>query len=174
MLARGLPWKREAHLLALILVVNDQIVACRLTSEIPINRSRNEQLLAFRSVLYFYVNRPHLVAHERLVLIRRHLALLELPLTFKQRIFIDVCKHVVERDVFNDTRSVERRRWNRNFGIHGGTRGVRRVTTRHCAARPCSLAYAKFCFLAYKIFSIFFNDNFFNPVRVIRLIRGPY
>src|ERR1044072_7590379 len=81
MFSGGLSREREPYFP--VLIVDDQIVSLRLALEITINDFRHKQLFALRPFLNLLVNRPHFLAHQRLIVFNRHSPLLELPLTFE-------------------------------------------------------------------------------------------
>src|ERR1041384_5963024 len=100
MFPRRLPWKSKAHFP--VLVVYDQIVSFRLALEITVDHFWHEQLFALGAFFDLFIYRSHFLAHQRLILCKRHPALLELPLTFEQRGLVYERKHIIERDVVDD------------------------------------------------------------------------
>src|SRR5947199_1901491 len=80
----GLSRECEARALrALIVLIDDEIVALRLAREVAIDEARREQTLALRSLFDLFVNGSHLLCDELLVFVRAATTLLELPLTFE-------------------------------------------------------------------------------------------
>src|SRR5207302_10731721 len=96
MLARRLSRKRETCALSVgVIFVDDQVVAGRLAMKVTVNRARHEQAFAFAALLQFFIDRPYMFRHQRLIFFRGFSALLELPLTFEERGFIDEGEDVV-------------------------------------------------------------------------------
>src|SRR6185503_19615697 len=109
-------------------------------------------MFALRTFLELFVNWTHLVADQHLVFVNRHAALFELPLTFEECGLVYECKQIVEFDVFDDTRSEERRFRNRDVSGNVGTSRVRAVADWFCASRPRRFANTEFRLFTYQIF----------------------
>src|SRR5689334_5112840 len=118
--------KSKAHFP--VLVVNDQIVSFGLTLVITVDDSWHEQLFALGAVFDLFIDWSNFLAHQCLILVERHPALLELPLTFEKRGLIYEREHIVERNVIDDARAEEWRRRNRYVAAHCGTFSVRRIS----------------------------------------------
>src|ERR1041384_6808796 len=152
MFPRRLPWKSKAHFP--VLVVYDQIVSFRRELKITVDPFWHEQLFALGAFFDLFIYRSHFLAHQRLILCKRHPALLELPLTFEQRGLVYERKHIIERDVVDDTRAEEWRSRSRHIAAHCGTLSVRRIS---CAPRARLRGFANTEFL-------FFTDQIFDIV----------
>ena len=155
MFSGGLARKSEAHLA--VLIVNDQVVSVGLALVITINHFRHEQLFTYGAFFDLFIDRTHFIAHQCLILFKRHPTLLELPLTLEQRGLIYEREYIVERDVVNDTRAEKGRGRNRHVATHVGTFGVRRIASAPRAWLR-RLAYTEF---------LFFTDQIFDVVRSI-------
>src|SRR5438105_4074750 len=155
-LARRLAREGEAQpLRALVFVIDDQIITGRLTWEVTIDDLRCEQTLALSTLFQFIENWSHLLRDERAILLRRASPLLELPLTFEQRRFVDESEDFSERNASDDARAVERRVRDGHVGAYIGAARVRRVArgVEHTARAREATAHAVLGLFADQIFS---------------------
>src|SRR5882724_10295799 len=115
---RGLARKREAQALGLLIIlVDDQFVAGRLTREVTIDDARHEQLFSVAALFQFVKDRPNCLTNECLILVRGPAALLELPLAFEKRGLVYEGEDIVERDLLDYARAEERSDGDRHFRV---------------------------------------------------------
>src|SRR5205085_8738796 len=156
--ARRLPREGEAHALgALVVLIDDQVVALGLAREVAVSYARREESFALRAPFQLVVDGPDFFGDEGAVLLITSLPLLELPLPLEERSLVDEGEHLFERDVFDYARAVEGRARDGHVRVHVRARRVRSVADDGArGARAGGAAHAEL-----RVFA----DEFFRLVR---------
>src|SRR5690606_18918077 len=120
-----------------------EIVAFRLAVKVAIDDARHKQPFAFGPLFQLVVNGPDMLGDEGAILLSRTTPLLELPLPFEEGRFVHIGEDFVERDLFDDARTVERRRRNWHIRAHVGAdarirafSSARRTDARRAPSSP--------------------------------------
>src|SRR5947207_10027893 len=88
----------------LIIFVDDEVVAGRLTREVAIDDARRQQMLALRAFFESIVSRADMLRDQLAIVFDASLPLLELPLPFEERRLVDEREDIIERNLFHDAR----------------------------------------------------------------------